>query len=553
MIKPVFTYKTVLLVLLLLVLNACYYKPFVGYLTHKKGFKHFNNKEKLAGNNSNPHRDYHVNRYDWDLEIFPEQKKIEGKMEITFTSDSKQQSFLFDLQKRMKIKDFSTSVGNPQIKRKGDLFYLNFDQPIASNTRIKLTIYYSGKPANVIGEGPIQWKHDTQDRPWISTATEGIGPQFILPCDALLRDEADSCTINITVPSDLVAVANGRLKSVVDSKTGNSKTYRYAVTNPINIYNISFNVGHFVKLLKPYTALHGIERQIECQVLDYHREIADTFYNQAPRVMKTYETLFGEFPWWNDGCKFIESTYGAMEHQSGIALGDDYTYDWKDYNLTLVHELAHEWWGNNITAYDYCDAWMHEGLATYAEALFIEKEYGKEEYYRKIKEMIYDTYNKIPIKKVCGVLYNSWGNDEDQDIYDKGALMMHSLRVVVNDDTLFFHAMKQIQQDFARRNVNSDQWITKFNELLGNDYTALFDWYLNKRKPPVLQIYVDKENRQLFYKWEEDVPFYKEGEVLINTGNDTVKIKPTATYQSIDINGIKSLNFVIEKTIYFVV
>ncbi len=122
--KPVFAYKTVLLTILLSGLNACYYKPFVGYLTHKKGFKHFNNKEKLAGNNSNPHRDYHVNRYDWDLEIFPEQKKIEGKMEITFTSDSKQQSFLFDLQKRMKIKDFSTSVGNPQIKRKGEFnFY----------------------------------------------------------------------------------------------------------------------------------------------------------------------------------------------------------------------------------------------------------------------------------------------------------------------------------------------------------------------------------------------------------------------------------------------
>ena len=171
--------------------------------------------------------------------------------------------------------------------------------------------------------------------------------------------------------------------------------------------------------------------------MDYNKDKADKFYDQAPKVMAVFEELYGEFPWWNDGCRFIESTFSAMEHQSGIAMGEDYRYDWRKYNLTLVHELSHEWWGNNITAYDYCDAWIHEGLATYSEALFLEKIYGKDAYYKKVQRFYYGTANKIPVRKVCGVRYSSWISYDDMDIYDKGALLMHSLRVLVDDDELF--------------------------------------------------------------------------------------------------------------------
>lgn len=543
----------VILLILAFSIHSCYYKPFIADAIKKNGFRHFTKKEKTAGDNANSGRNYHVNRYDWDLEVFPEDKKIKGKMVITFTPTLEQNTFLFDLQKRMKITASSSSGGALNIKRKGNLMYVEFENKIPSNKRITLTVEYHGKPANVLEEGPIQWQIDDLERPWISTQTEGIGPQFIMPCNVLLRVEPDSCTINITVPRDLVVSANGRLKLIVDNINEGTRIYKHEVTNPMNIYNISFNIGHFVKLIKPYTDINGIEREIECLVMDYNKEEASKFYDQAPLIMKEFEAFYGEFPWWNDGCRFIESTFEAMEHQSGIAMGADYELDWKDYQMTLVHELAHEWWGNNVTAYDYCDVWMHEGMATYAEAMFLEKIYGEEDYDKKVKQFIRSVYNKVPIKKVCGVLYNHWGNGENQDIYDKGALLMHSLRMVVDNDDLFFKTLKQVQVDFARRNINSDQWVTKFNELLRNDYTDLFEWYLNNRKPPVLQIYMDKDNHQLFYKWEEDVSFYREGEILLNTGNGIVDIKPTTTYQSINTEGMNSIDFMIEKTIYYVV
>ena len=516
---------------------------------NKEGFKKFSKKEKLAGNNENPQRAYQVNKYDWAVEVFPDKKRIEGTMRISFTPSIAQDTFLFDLQKQLKIKSSSTK-GVFDLKHKGDFLYLIYKENQAAGKRISLFMQYEGKPVSVAGEGPIQWKKDDKGRHWVSTITEGIGPHFIMPCNILLGNEPDTTVISVTVPSNLTVTANGQLIGV--SEKDNKKTFKHLVTNPINIYNISFNAGHFVKLDKPYKDINGVERNIECYVMDYRQEVADEYYNQAPIIMKEFEQLFGVFPWWNDGCRFVESTFAAMEHQSCIAMGDEYHKDWKDtINTTLVHELAHEWWGNNVTGKDYCDIWIHEGMATYSEALFLEKFLGKEDYTKRIRGMVFSTYNKIPIHKVCGVAYNSWTNGPDQDIYGKGGLMMHSLRILVNDDKLFFSALKQIQQVFAVKNVSSEEMVIKLNELLGKDYSTMLNWYLDEMKPPVLEIQMDKPNNKLHYKWKKEIALMQEEVVEIKKGEELIFINPSSAWQSIKVVTGDKFMFNIEKGIYY--
>lgn len=546
-------YILLILVSLSLLLNACYYKPFIGYRINKKGFKHFSKQEKISGDNTNPERDYKVNRYDWDVEVFPEKKRIAGKMVIHFTATSNQKTFLFDLQKRMQITAFESSIGNPKISRKHDLLYLKFEENVVAKTRIKLTIQYEGKPANIAGEGPVQWKKDEKGRDWISTVTEGIGPQFIMPCNALLRAESDSSTINVTVPENLIVVSNGKLTGVIDNKTNRTKTYKHEITNPINTYSLSFNIGHFVKLTKPYVDSKGVDREIEFQVLDYHQAVADSFYNQTPHVLKVFEKIYGPYPFWSDGCKFIESTFGAMEHQSGIAMGSNYRLNWRALNGTLVHELAHEWWGNSVTGKDYCDIWMHEGMATYSEALVAEQLYGKDDYELRIKFCARSVKNTIPILKECNVLYNSWVGSADKDIYNKGALTMHSLRKVVNNDSLFFKSLYTIQRDFTKQNISTEELIARFNELLGDNYTALFDWYLKKAKPPILEFFHDKKENIIYFKWKNNIPFYADGEVVLKVGETITTLKPTIAYQSLEVTENLEPEFLVEKSIYYLV
>ncbi len=546
--------KTLRLILpILFLITSCYYKPFIGYRLNKKGFKHFSKKEHFVGDNANPLRNYDVKTYYWDVNVLPNKKKLEGKMTISFVATASQNKFMFDLQKKMNVKSYFCSIDNSKLKHKGDLLYLEFDNDLKVNQRVDLTINYEGKPASLVGEGPLRWEKDKKDRHWISTSTEGIGPHFIMPCNQLLRDEADSVWINVTVPKGLVVSANGRLTDVIENKT--TTTYHHLVTNTLNVYNISFNIGHFVTLKKPYRDINGVDRIIECVVLDYDEAKADKFYNQAPKVMKVLEELYGEFPWWNDGCRFIQSNFEAMEHQSGIALGSDYDLDWKDFNTTLVHELAHEWWGNNITAYDYCDAWLHEGLATYSEALFIEKMYGREDYKRKINYFVNGTYNQIPIHKKCNVLYSSWIGYPDQDIYDKGALMMHSLRMQVNNDTLFFKAIKQFQKDMAKQNITEQQFIDKFNMLLGKDYTTLFNAYLNETIPPVFVYYITSNgtNKELHYKWLTPLPFELVNGISIELENGKKDLlKPTSDYQTYTFNKNSFVRFDFGESIYFI-
>jgi aminopeptidase N len=539
----------IILLFFVLVQSSCYYKPFIKYTFNKEGFKKFSKKEKLAGNNENPHRAYQVNKYDWVVEIFPDKERIAGTMSISFTPTIRQDTFLFDLQKRMKLKSCSTT-GDFDLKRKGDFLYLNFEEKQTAGKRITLTIQYEGKPVKLTGEGPIQWKKDDKGRHWISSITEGVGPHFMMPCNILLGNEADTTVISVTVPSNLTVTANGQLIGVVEAE--NKKTFKHLVTNPINIYNISFNAGHFVQLNKPYTDVNGIERNIECFVMDYRKEVADDYYNQAPIIMKEFEQLFGVFPWWNDGCRFVESTFAAMEHQSCIAMGDEYYKDWKDtINTTLVHELAHEWWGNSVTGKDYCDIWIHEGMATYSEALFLEKFLGKEDYTERMRKMVFSAYNTIPIHKICGVAYNSWTNGPDQDIYDKGALMMHSLRILVNDDALFLQALKQIQVDFAVQNISSEEMVIKLNKLLLDDYSPMLNWYLDEAKPPQLEVRIDKKKGKLHYRWAREIPLMMRQELVVLRNEEEIRINPTSEFQTMDVVSGEKLRFLIERGIYY--
>lgn len=539
----------IILFFFVLVQSSCYYKPFIKYTFNKEGFKKFSKKEKLAGNNENPHRAYQVNKYDWAVEIFPDKKQIAGTMSISFTPTIRQDTFLFDLQKRMKIKRSSTTE-DFNLKHDGDFLYFHFKEKQAAGKRITLTIQYEGKPAKLMGLGPIQWKKDDKGRHWISSITEGVGPHFMMPCNILLGNEADTTVISVTVPSNLTVTANGQLIGVVEAE--NKKTFKHLVTNPINIYNISFNAGHFVQLSKPYTDVNGVERNIECFVMDYRKEVADDYYNQAPIIMKEFEQLFGVFPWWNDGCRFVESTFAAMEHQSCIAMGDEYYKDWKDtINTTLVHELAHEWWGNSVTGEDYCDIWIHEGVATYSEALFLEKFLGKEDYTERMRKMVFSTYNTIPIHKVCGVVYNSWTNGPDQDIYNKGALMMHSLRVLVNDDALFLQALKQIQVDFAVQNISSEEMVTMLNKSLLDDYSPMLNWYLDEAKPPQLEIRIDKKKGKLHYRWAREIPLMMRQELVVLRNDEEMRINPTTEFQTTDVVSGEKLRFLIERGIYY--
>ena len=196
-----------------------------------------------------------------------------------------------------------------------------------------------------------------------------------------------------------------------------------------------------------------------------------------------------------------------------------------------------EWWGNSITAYDYCDAWIHEGFATYSEALVIEKIYNGAYYdhffWRYAAPF---SYNKRPIKKPCGVRYNSWVHMADQDIYWKAALMLHTVRRQLDNDSLFFKALKETSLYFQKQNITTDQLITCFNTQIGKDFTPLFSLYLNYKEPPLLNVQFDAETRELKYRWANPLPEQVSLSVVARQDDSRYTFEPGNAVKTIKLN-----------------
>lgn len=208
-------------------------------------------------------------------------------------------------------------------------------------------------------------------------------------------------------------------------------------------------------------------------------------------MLDAFEKTMGPYPFPNDGYALIETPYLGMEHQSGIAYGNKFQkgYDGVErsglplgFDFIIIHESGHEYWGNSVGSKDIADMWIHEGFCTYSEALYVEDVYGADTALAYCNAWKLLVSNDAPIIGDYGV--NSEGSG---DMYNKGALMLHTLRWLVNDDKKWFTMIKSIQKDFRYKVVSGDELINYMNTQLGKDYTWLFDQYLKNAMPPLLK------------------------------------------------------------------
>ncbi len=297
--------------------------------------------------------------------------------------------------------------------------------------------------------------------------------------------------IRLTVPQNLIAVSNGRLKQTTALPNDWTK-YEWYVSYPINNYDVTLNIARYKHFTDVYTnpAYKDI-LTLDYFVLPINYEKAKKHFQQVKPMMDCYYKLFGEYPFLRDGYKLVETPYLGMEHQSCVSYGNKYLtgYLGKDmsgegfsFDYIIIHESAHEWWGNSVTTKDIADMWVHEGFATYSEALYVECLYGQEAYLKYINSEKKKVENTKPIIGIYGL--NSKGSD---DMYPKGALLLHAIRGIINNDTLFLEIIKGIQQTFRYQTINSSDIEKYMTEKSGIDLTKIFDAYLRRTGEPVFE------------------------------------------------------------------
>ena len=442
---------------------------------------------------------------DIQVKLSPNEKFISGSNRIAFMMLENSSKIQLDYTKNMNL-DSARFMDKPvSFKRKGNILFFDFPAGLLKNSSYTLMLYFSGKPLEAKlapWDGGFVWRKDKKGYDWVGLACEGLGASAWLPCKDHWSDEAEGADITLIVPKDLTGVSNGKLidEKIVDSAF---KAFHWRVVNPINNYNISINVGRYVNIKDTF---HGINKlPLSYYVLDYNQAAAEKHFLQVHGMLEAFEHYFGQYPFKDDSYKLVETPYWGMEHQSCIAYGNNYKNNDFAFDFIIIHESGHEWYANSITASDPSDMWIHESFTTYSEALYLEYKANATsslEYLLGQKKKI---VSKHPMQGPRGVFYHG---RTDSDIYYKGTWMLHTMRSALNNDSLWFVCLKQMNQKYFHRIVNTEELIQFFNSTTGYNWDLFFDQYLYKSSLPELeikQLLLDNGNIRYTLTLEADV------------------------------------------------
>ena len=337
------------------------------------------------------------------------------------------------------------------------------------------TVYYHGQPSqDPSGWGGFYWSGSTY------AFNLGVGfdedPHVYgrawYPCLDVFTDKS-TYEFHVTVDSSYLPVCNGELTGQTDLGDGR-KTTHWFMNDPIPSYLVAFAVAPFVLLEREYS---GIPAQIACVAIDSNN-VNSTFVNMQSCV-DLFLDKYGPYRFDRIGYSVVPFNGGAMEHATSIHIGKAFIDGSLTYETLWAHELAHMWWGDNVTCTLAEDMWLNEGWAAYSEALFTEEVYGQESYmnwfrplHRKMLQFAHiedgDHYamNNIPHSATYG-----------SHVYEKGPLMCHSLRGYMGD-SLFFQACRAFQDSLEFGNASSVDMMNIFSSSSGLDMTGFFEGWI---------------------------------------------------------------------------
>src|SRR3954469_9545229 len=394
----------------------------------------FTHADSLRGSNGPARAWWDVTFYDLHVRVDPADSSIRGRNAIVYRVVAPSQEMQIDLRAPLEVDSIVQRGRALTYRRDGDALFVTLASAPQVGARDSISVYYHGKPRiarRAPWDGGFVWTTDSLGRRWIATANEGIGASVWWPTKELRADEPDSQRIAITVPATIVDVSNGRLRNTFGNADG-SRTYEWFVSNPINNYNVAVNAGEYTHLGDWYQGERG-KLTLDFWPLAYHADTARKQFEQVKPMLKCFEHWFGPYPWYEDGYKLVETPPLGMEDQSAVAYGNHYKngYSGRDlsgtgwgmkWDFIVVHESAHEWWGNNITAKDAADEWVHESFANYAEGIYTECQDGKQAGAEYIIGSRQNIKNDAPIIGTYGVNRSGSG-----DMYYKGGSMLHMI------------------------------------------------------------------------------------------------------------------------------
>lgn len=501
---------------------------------------------------------FDVTFYDLEVKVDPEKQQISGKNGIEFTAMADFDRLQIDLFENMHIDAISYEGKKLTYKREANAVFVDFPSKVAAGSQGRFDVRFFGTPeiaSRPPWDGGFVWKKDGNQKHWIGVACEGDGASLWWPNKDHLSDEPDSMRITLIHPNGLKGVANGTLRSVKDLDVDWTRS-EWFVSYPINNYNVSVNIADYYHWNEKYTNASGTH-DLDYYVLKENEAKAREQFKQVKPMLECFEKYFGEYPFWKDGYALVETPYLGMEHQGAIAYGNHYRpgYDGFDplglkWDYIIIHESGHEWWGNSVSCKDHAELWIHESFCTYSEAVYVEELFDFETAVRYLMTQRRNIANITPVVGPLGVNFNNWVGS---DMYYKGSWMLHTLRMALDDDALWWKTLKGFAEAFKIKNTDTQEIIDWWNKNLGVDYTWLWRQYLYHGKAPTLEYKAKKKGKgtQIKCRWKAgEAGFAVPIRIPKGADGEFALINPTTDWKKVNVD-VPFDNFRIDRTTWY--
>jgi aminopeptidase N len=446
------------------------------------------NAIQLTGNDSpnTPKHSFDVQNYKLDLDIYncfisPYTKSFSASNEVTLKIDTALNLISLNAKNTSLVID-SVRLGSLSLTftHTGDILNINLDRLYTPGETIIFKIYY--RHNNVTDNGFYAGSG------MVFTDCEPEGARNWFPC---WDKPSDKATLDLTarVPTNVLLGSNGRLADSVVS--GGAIYYHWISRDPVSTYlmtmigkvNYNLDVIYWRKLSNPNDSI-----PIRFYWNTGESGVAN-IKSKMPSMMTRFSQIFCEHPFEKNGFATANNlfSWGGMENQTLTILGPNY---WNE--NVVAHEFGHQWFGDMISPGTWADIWLNEGFATYCEALWKETTTGYSSYKASINGDAsgylgsnpgWSIYN--PAWAVITPPQNTLFNTAMT--YYKGSCVLHMLRYVLQDTSVFFNTLRGYASDtlnFKFKNAVTADFITKVNEQTGQDLNWFFDqWIYNPNHP----------------------------------------------------------------------
>ena len=521
---------------------------------------HYTHADTLRGSNGPARTWWDVQFYDLHVRVSLADSSVKGWNAITYRVLQPSRDMQIDLQQPLEIDSIVQDGRKLTYRRDGSAFFVTLRANQRAGETRAITVWYHGKPhvgRRLPWDGGFTFARDSLGQPWIATANEGVGASIWWPNKDYLGDEPDSQRIAITVPDPMIDVSNGRLRSTTHNRDGTT-TYEWFVTSPINNYDVTINAGQYAHFSDTLDGEAG-RLTLDFWPLAYHADTAKRQFQQVIPMLHCFEHWFGPYPWFADGYKLVETPHLGMEHQSAIAYGNHFLNGYLGHDLSrtgiglqwdfiIVHESAHEWFGNNISDQDRSDMWLHESFANYAEGIYTECRLGKTAGAAYMIGARAGVRNDRPIIPAYGV--NAQGSG---DMYPKGGNMLLTIRTIIDDDAKWRDILRGLNKAFYHQTVTGRQVEDYISREAGIDLSRVFAQYLTTTQIPVFEYRVQVAERgggMLSYHWANVVPGF-DMPVRVNIpGLGTRTLRPTEAWQTLEVSSPRAAELSVDERFY---